>query len=151
MFICTLGGEELPSVLVGFFFPFFFRFQESLHASEILHCFSLLCCVQSLFNVRTLITQSMHYREIKRLRRQKRKLREHATIKGDECRETSELTRQEDLFRLGHIKSRGQLEEVERGEMETPEDGKEEEEIESESEDEEMEGVVSCLETRHYL
>ena len=92
----------------------------------------------------------MCYREIKRLRRQKRKLREHAAKKGDEYRETSELTRQEDLFHLGHIKSRDQLEEVERGEMETPEDGEEEEESDSESEDEGMEGVISCLETRHY-
>ena len=87
----------------------------------------------------------MCYREIKRLRRQKRKLKERAATKGDEYRETSELTRQEDLFRLGHIKSQGQLEEVERGEMETPEGGEEEEESESESEDEEMEGVISCL------
>ena len=54
-------------------------------------------------------------------------------MKGDAYRETSELTRQEDLFRLGHIKSRGQLEELERGEMETPKD-----------EESEKESVVSC-------
>lgn len=96
----------------------------------------------------TFITQSTHYREIKRLRRQRRKLKERAATKGGEYRETSELTRQEDLFRLGHIKSRGQLEEVERGEMEIPENDKGEEESESKLEDEEMEGVISCLDTR---
>ena len=41
-------------------------------------------------------------------------------MKGDVYRETSELTRQEDLFRLGNIKSQSDLEEVERGEMEVP-------------------------------
>ena len=59
-------------------------------------------------------------REIKRLRRQKRKLKERLVMKGDVYRETSELTRQEDLFRLGNIKSQSDLEEVERGEMEIP-------------------------------
>ena len=68
--------------------------------------------------------------------------------KGDVYRETSELTRQEDLFRLGHIKSRNQLEEVEKGEMEAlgggvedgdgSEDGSREEEIEGR-------GSVTCV------
>jgi hypothetical protein len=58
------------------------------------------------------------FREIKRLRRQKRKLKERLVMKGDVYREVSELTRQEDLFRLGNIKSQSDLEEVERGEME---------------------------------
>ena len=76
-------------------------------------------------------------------------------MKGDVYRETSELTRQEDLFRLGNIKSQNELEEVERGEMETSslgsreddEEEREESENLSGSENEEMEGMV-CM---HYL
>ena len=74
-------------------------------------------------------------------------------MKGDVYRETSELTRQEDLFRLGNIKSRSDLEEVERGEMETSsslgggdsDEGEGEEKSESLSgseNEEEMEGMV---------
>lgn len=134
---CTLGGEELALDLVWLTdFAHFVLFLFAVLRSFIVQCMN------------TFITQSTHYREIKRLRRQKRKLKERAATKGGEYRETSELTRQEDLFRLGHIKSRGQLEEVERGEMEIPENDKGEEESESKSEDEEMEGVISCLDTR---
>ena len=74
-------------------------------------------------------------------------------MKGDVYRETSELTRQEDLFRLGNIKSQSDLEEVERGEMETSSslgggdsdegEGKERSESPSGLEnEEEMEGMV---------
>ena len=78
-------------------------------------------------------------------------------MKGDVYRETSELTCQEDLFRLGNIKSRSELEEVERGEMEASslgggdnddEEGREESESLSGSENEEMEGMacmMNCL------
>lgn len=77
-------------------------------------------------------------------------------MKGDVYRETSELTRQEDLFRLGNIKSRSELEEVERGEMESSslggEDNDNEEREESESlsgsENEEMEGMVYMIDNR---
>ena len=82
------------------------------------------------------------FREIKRLRRQKRKLKERLVTKGDVYREAGELTRQEDLFRLANIKSQNQLEEVERGEMETAGRGMEEESGSEEegSGEEEMEG-----------
>ena len=75
-------------------------------------------------------------------------------MKGDVYRETSELTRQEDLFRLGNIKSKSELEEVERGEMEASspgggDDDDEEEKEESESlsglENEKMEGIVCVI------
>lgn len=56
-------------------------------------------------------------------------------------RETSELTRQEDLFRLANIKSRSHLEEVEKGEMAEARDGSDEEDKNTES-DSENEGVV---------
>ena len=114
-----------------------------------------------IFAVYVCVTVSVHFcdsfREIKRLRRQKRKLKERLVMKGDVYREMSELTRQEDLFRLGNIKSRNDLEEVERGEMEAlsladGEDDEEREESESlsGSENEEMEGIV-CVMNCHIL
>ena len=70
-------------------------------------------------------------------------------MKGDVYRETSELTRQEDLFRLGNIKSRSDLEKVEKGEMVTSSlgggDNEEGEVSESGSEIEEVEGVCDFL------
>ena len=71
-------------------------------------------------------------------------------MKGDVYREVSELTRQEDLFRLGNIKSQSDLEEVEKGDMAAAllGEGEDEEEdgveAESESENEEAEGV-NCI------
>lgn len=71
-------------------------------------------------------------------------MKERLVLRGDVYRETSELTRQEDLFRLGNIKSRNELEEVEKGEMAASQDENEEdEEVDSRSESEEVEGLVS--------
>ena len=117
----------------------------------------LLQVIWNVFAVHVCVTVSVpfcdSFREIKRLRRQKRKLKERLVMKGDVYREMSELTRQEDLFRLGNIKSRNDLEEVERGEMEASsladgeDDDEEREESESlsGSENEEMEGIVCVM------
>ena len=54
-------------------------------------------------------------REIRRLRKQRKRLKERLVMKGT-SEESGELIRQEHLFRMTDIKSKGHLEEVEKGE-----------------------------------
>ena len=70
-------------------------------------------------------------REKRRLRKEKRKLKERLVKKADIHKEVGEIVNQEDLFRLKDIQSKSQLEEVEKGEMA---EGKEDEESESDGE-----------------
>ena len=56
-------------------------------------------------------------REIRRIRKQKRKIKERLVQKAEMHKESAEMLRQEDLFRLKDIRKRSQLEEVEKGEM----------------------------------
>ena len=59
-----------------------------------------------------------HCRESRRLRKEKRKLKERLVKKGDVDKEMGEIVDQEGLFRLKDIRSKSQLEEVEKGKEE---------------------------------
>ena len=61
---------------------------------------------------------SIFFRERRRLHKEKRKLKERLVKKGDVHKEVGEIVRQEGLFRLKDIRSKSQLEKVEKGEEE---------------------------------
>ena len=61
---------------------------------------------------------SIFFRERRRLRKEKRKLKERLVKKGDVHKEVGEIVSQEGLFRLKDIRSKSQLEKVEKGEEE---------------------------------
>lgn len=89
------------------------------------------------------------FRERRRLRKEKRKLKERLVKKGDVHKEMGEIVDQEGLFRLKDIRSKSQLEEVEKGKEEDGVLVGEEEESDSEGEsimsEGECQAAVSCL------
>ena len=90
-------------------------------------------------------TSFSYFRERRRLRKEKRKVRERLVKKAEMHVESGEILRQQELFRLKDIRSKSQLEEVEKGEMVPLEGGdvyvsEEEEKEEEEEEEGESEG-----------